>query len=177
MVLTPVLSELFIYLVPANTAAKHLFSHIIRYIKSASDEYHARFLEEGLQDRLFRKDTSSTDSDLTDALYNTINNLVPEAEPRTGSFVLSFYRDKIPAFPNTSWRAGRGTSRLLYYGVNFLLASPRYARRSELLFLGAYFRFHPGSGMLMLIAGTKSIVYKINGKWVEITPSDQYILL
>lgn len=171
------MEEPFAYLIPINDVAKRLFSHAIDYIQLEGDQHHTKFLEEKLHDLSLIMDTPNTDSDLTDESYDIIDNLVPGPELRKGGFVLSLHHEKVPAFPHIGWRAGRGTSKLPHYNIDFLLASPRHAGRSELPSLGIYFRFHPDSGMLMVSAGKKSISYKIDGEWIEIPASSQYVLL
>ena len=166
---------LFARLSPSNRSAKRLFAHAIKFMKS-SETCHINCLDETISSSSPSR-SDSTEGELTEASYDEAESVSSESATRSGSFILSFQPEQRPLHPLLGWRAGRGTSGESQYGVDFLLASPRHSGRRRLPTIAFYLRFHTDSAMLMLVAGSKFVEYKVDGRWTEISTSSQHVLL
>jgi hypothetical protein len=162
----------FAHLVPANIQAQRLFAKSFEYIRFSKDDYHGKFIDHKVRYQPAIIDQTDSTS------YDEDNDQASEPESR-GYYVLSLSDGLLPDQPIKGWRVGKGTAKASKNrNVDLLLAKPRDRKTKDLAGIHLFFRFHPQSFMLMLVAGDpeKPVQYKVDGMWKDMKYPSQHVI-
>ena len=164
----------FARLRPSNQLAKHLFSRCYLYVKE-EDPFHLQFMI-----TLPNQPPASTEDPVESSTdYDSCDPSGYEEHLKDGCFVLSLEKDRTPEFPLLGWRCGRGSRKLPYRGVDFLLAKPGDINSKSLASVHFMLKISPQLGLLMLQCGpNKDVALEVNmnGSWRLLGPEEERLM-
>lgn len=167
----------FAKLLPVNLAAKEAYATAVAYIRETSHASHLKYYNT-MPGAEVGSAVISSDEAISDA-ENTAAIPIAIPDIDSGYYALSLSTQAKPLQPVQGWRGGRGVkSYEKHKEIEFLLLPPTNAGRVFMANVAFFFRFHPGSGMLMIHAGhlKKPVECDVDGQWISMSYPDSRVL-